>query len=500
MNKKKILSLLMGLAMTASLSVPVFADTVSGDADILSNNVGNAINLTVNSGEAWNINNCGVTVLESEGNSKHVDMGDGVSGKISVDSGLTLSKPDWLIKNYGEYDNFAVSGTAPVNSGTSALTYTYKVTLTCNSPDDIAGLGNKTSDFIVINITVNPKPVAPVDTTAPVVTATPDRDANANGWYNNDVTVYFSSTDPESTITSVDGPKTVTTEGKDQVISGSATNSAGLTGTGSTTISIDKTAPTITGSADQTANAAGWYNHDVTVSFDANDALSGIASSTDPVILKEGTNQSVTGTVTDKAGNSAETTVSGINIDETVPTITVENGGTYLLNQNVTWSASDALSGLATQASGTIDTSKVGLRTQTITATDNAGNTNTVTITYSVKYAFSGILDPINANGSSLFKAGSTIPVKFTLKDSSGAYVSTANATVTYAKLSDNVYGTDVEAISTSAATTGNVFRYDSTSNQYIFNMSTKGLTAGTYRLTIKLDDGSSYPVQISLK
>ncbi|MDP4146875.1 MAG: PxKF domain-containing protein [Bacillota bacterium] len=498
MNKKKILSLLMGLAMTASLSVPVYADTVSGDTDTLNNNVNNAINLTVNSGDAWSIGNCGVTVLRL--GSTHVVMADGVSGIISTDSGLTLSKSNWSINAYGQYDNFSVSGTAPVNSGTSTVTYAYKVQLTCNSSDDIAGLGNKPSDFININITVKPATVTLADTTAPSVTANTDRDANANGWYNNDVTVSFSATDPEATITSVDGPKTVTTEGKDQVISGSATNSAGLTGTGSTTISIDKTAPTITGTAGQAANAAGWYNHDVTVSFDANDALSGVANSSAPTTLGEGKDQSVTGTATDKAGNNASATVSGINIDETAPTITVQNGGTYLLNQNVTWSASDALSGLATQGSGTIDTSKVGLRTQTITAADNAGNTNTVTITYNVKYAFSGILDPINANGSSLFKAGSTIPVKFTLKDSSGAYVSTANATVTYSKLSDNVYGTDVEAISTSAATTGNAFRYDSISNQYIFNMSTKGLTAGTYRLTIKLDDGMSYPVQISLK
>lgn len=252
------------------------------------------------------------------------------------------------------------------------------------------------------------------------------------------------------------------------------------------------TAPTISGSADRAANAAGWYNSDITVSFAADDALSGVAGYTAPKTLGEGANQSVAGTATDKAGNSPEATVSGINIDETAPAVNVVDGGTYTLNQVVTWTAFDALSGLATPASGIIDTSTVGTKQQTIKATDNAGNTTERTISYTVKYAFSGVLDPINANGSSLFKAGSKVPVKFQLKDSSGAFVSTAAATLSYAKVTNNVAGTDAEAVSTSAATTGSAFRYDSTANQYIFNLSTKGLTAGTYQLTIKLNDTKS--------
>ncbi|MEH7336103.1 endo-alpha-N-acetylgalactosaminidase family protein [Neobacillus drentensis] len=121
-------------------------------------------------------------------------------------------------------------------------------------------------------------------------------------------------------------------------------------------------------------------------------------------------------------------------------------------------------------------------------------------ISVTAVYKYSGVLQPINADGTSVFNAGSTIPVKFTLKDYSGSYVSTANATLSYAKLTNNGFGTDVKAISTSAAANGNAFRYDSTSSQYIFHMSTKSFTAGTYRLTITLDDGKSYSVQFNLK
>ena len=120
--------------------------------------------------------------------------------------------------------------------------------------------------------------------------------------------------------------------------------------------------------------------------------------------------------------------------------------------------------------------------------------------TLRILYAFSGFLQPIDADGSSIFKLKSTVPVKFALSDASGAAVSTAQATLSVAKVDNGIVGTDVEAISTAAATTGNEFRYDATSQQYVFNWSTKGLSKGTYQLIASLDDGSSHSVIISLK
>ncbi|MBC8061588.1 MAG: PxKF domain-containing protein [Clostridiaceae bacterium] len=80
--------------------------------------------------------------------------------------------------------------------------------------------------------------------------------------------------------------------------------------------------------------------------------------------------------------------------------------------------------------------------------------------------------------------------MKFSLKDFALANVSTATETISYARFNNNVLGSDVEAVSTSAArSTGSAFRYDSTAKQYIFNLSTKTLTAGTYKLTITLND-----------
>jgi hypothetical protein len=46
----------------------------------------------------------------------------------------------------------------------------------------------------------------------------------------------------------------------------------------------------------------------------------------------------------------------------------------------------------------------------------------------------------------------------------------------------------------------GNLFRYDTTENQYIYNLSTSNFSAGTYRVYALPDNGGSYSVIFSLK
>ena len=65
--------------------------------------------------------------------------------------------------------------------------------------------------------------------------------------------------------------------------------------------------------------------------------------------------------------------------------------------------------------------------------------------------------------------------------------------------ISNSVEGSFVEAVSTSNATTGSLFR-ESGTGQYVFNLSTKGMSADTWSLKITLDDRASYTRQISLR
>jgi len=196
-------------------------------------------------------------------------------------------------------------------------------------------------------------PTIKIDKTAPTIAGSRAPAANANGWNNANVTVSFSCSDGGSGIASCSSPTTLTAEGAGQSASGTATDLAG--NSASTTvggINIDKTAPTITGSRAPLANANGWNNTNVTVSFSCADSLSGVDSCSSPTTLTgEGANQSVTGTVTDKAGNSASATVGSISIDKTVPVTTATqtppaNGnGWNSTTVSVALSCTDNLSG-----------------------------------------------------------------------------------------------------------------------------------------------------------
>lgn len=223
-------------------------------------------------------------------------------------------------------------------------------------------------------------------------------------------------------------------------------------------------------------------------------------------ISKEGNHTLVIKAV-NRDGYTAETTLRFI-IDLTAPKFTIKginDGEAVKLNQNIviTWEFSDEGSGLQTvsgdiKSGDILDTSKVGKNTLTFTATDKAGNKVVKTITYYVNYDYSGVLKPINDDGSSVFKAGSTVPVKFQLKDANGSYVNNAVAKLYIAPITDGKVGTEIKAVSSSSVFDENVFRNED--NQYLFNLSTKNLTEGAYQIRIELGDGTINTLNITLR
>lgn len=154
---------------------------------------------------------------------------------------------------------------------------------------------------------------------------------------------------------------------------------------------VDMTPPTITGSRSPEANAFGWNNTDVTASFVCEDFESGIASCTAPVVVStEGAGQSVTGEAIDNAGNSAQATVSGINIDKTAPSVALMGTGDYLVDQtvSVTCDISDELSGIQSSscsgASGDAYSFGLGAHEVGASAVDNADNAASTTGSFTV--------------------------------------------------------------------------------------------------------------------
>ncbi|HVK25314.1 MAG TPA: hypothetical protein VM677_28490, partial [Actinokineospora sp.] len=162
-----------------------------------------------------------------------------------------------------------------------------------------------------------------IDKTPPSISHVLTPAANVNGWHNGAVSVTFTCGDAGGSGVASCGPdRTVDTEGQDQDASGTVVDTAGNTATDPATVSIDTTSPVVTSSVSSAANEHGWYNQDVTVSFECVDALSGVDTCSAPVTLGEGANQSAAGGSTDAAGNSASATVSGVNVDKTAPTLT----------------------------------------------------------------------------------------------------------------------------------------------------------------------------------
>ena len=197
--------------------------------------------------------------------------------------------------------------------------------------------------------------------------------------------------------------------------------------------------------------------------------------------------------------------------DMTPPVIditTPNDGAIYLLNQIVPaeWSADDGTGTGVAYESGTvpsgsaIDTSTVGTHTFTVTATDYAKNEANKTVTYYVNYVFNGFLPPVSLGKP--FKMGSTIPIKFQLTDVQGVFVTNASPSISRELISGGTpSGEVIDGNSSGAANTDSTFRYDPDSNQYIFNLATKGLTApATYRITVDLGDGTTKEVYIGLK
>lgn len=110
--------------------------------------------------------------------------------------------------------------------------------------------------------------------------------------------------------------------------------------------------------------------------------------------------------------------------------------------------------------------------------------TEFVSGTLAIKYGWSGFLAPIK-NDESVFKAGSTVPVKFKLKKSDGMPAQAATAPLW---------------LSPVEGSTGDAYRFDLANKQYIYNWSTEGLVAGSYRIGAQLDDGNEYHVKVGLK
>lgn len=114
------------------------------------------------------------------------------------------------------------------------------------------------------------------------------------------------------------------------------------------------------------------------------------------------------------------------------------------------------------------------------------GSSGSVDGAVSLAYDMTGILAPFNADGSSVWKYGSTIPVKVKVTDCDGTSVPGLTLRVGTQMGSSAAPSEGIsETQSTSAADSTGVMRYDATAGQYIYNFATKYLADGNARYTM---------------
>jgi hypothetical protein len=371
-----------------------------------------------------------------------------------------------------------------------------------------------------------------LDKTAPSATLTATGTLGANGWYTSNVTVETTGADTISGPVTCTPTQSQTNETTGHEFSGSCTNGAGLIGAASPlTVKLDKTAPSATLTASGSQGTNGWFLDDVTVKTTGADTISGpVICTPDQSQTAETGGQTFNGSCANQAGLLGNATPLSVKLDKTNPSVAITSpaGETTTIAGSVTVSGTDgdAISGIAgVKVNGAAATLGAGTFTKTgivlacgsnalgAVATDQAGRTSTHSITVTRQCFGLQFLQPLDQSTAAPImnkgKYGRVIPVKVLLSLAGGTTLDssalagngwTLQMGVNGASCSTGAGTDEIEAYADAGASAAgsNLFRWDSSARQWIYNLDTKAppgmtMTVGScYRLDVYVSDGSN--------
>ena len=259
--------------------------------------------------------------------------------------------------------------------------------------------------------------------------------------------------------------------------------------------------------------SGGWFKDSVKVSF---------AGSTDPALADGSAGSGVdsyrggdtfgtdgthtaTGTAVDKAGNESGPTSTTVKVDATAPTTSISCPTAPLIvgqpGATATWTASDAHSGLASAASGSValNTATAGVKTATAPAArDNVGHTgDAATCEYEVRYRFTGGVAPVEgSNVINVGRRGHTYPVRWRLSRWNGSLISDAEGTALARQMSatdtkvacSSFLSQDEDGLEEETGLPSPSLRYDTRKNWFVYSY--QAPASGCFTLDIHRADG----------
>jgi len=219
-----------------------------------------------------------------------------------------------------------------------------------------------------------------IDTTPPAILPQLSVPANAAGWHRAPVTVSYLCNDNLSGIVSCPQPQTLAGDGAGQAVRGSALDLAGNSASAGITVNLDQAPPQLSAEIAPPANSAGWHRETVTIRYQCDDTLSGVANCPEQQqVIEEGVDQQITATAEDIAGNSTQIE-NTVNLDLTPPEIATtinppaNSAGWHKAAVTLSYQCSDTLSGVAECPEDRIESQEGRDQEIPVSAADIAGN------------------------------------------------------------------------------------------------------------------------------
>lgn len=272
------------------------------------------------------------------------------------------------------------------------------------------------------------------DTVPPQTASSLQGTAGHSGWYRSAVTVTLMATDDSGGAPSIRyredggiwlpyaGPFVVTGDGTHSVEYYAVDNAGNTESTQTIPVKIDTIAPSISVSPLGTAGTGGWFLSNVTLSLIATDSGSGVWSSAyrldtggwttylQSFVVGGSGIHTIQYAATDVAGNAEATQIPSVRIDLTEPQLNVlgPTGTLHSSTVEVTWSATEAVSGLARYEVNVDGDGFVSVSTNTsvtltladgahvvqVRATSGAGSTATASTSFAVDASFFSLTGP----------------------------------------------------------------------------------------------------------